>query len=106
MPGLPQTAEIFNITEAMLGNRQALAKLYDQALKLHLIESHSEHAKIQFYALAAHACRCGNKPEALFSSNLFHARWDVIAHIDEDEAGHILKATPATRRTPKVNYRN
>lgn len=104
MPGLPLNAEIFNIQSKKLSQRAYLKLLFDQAVRLKLVEQ-SERGKLQFYALACHACRVGSKPGPLLASNLYHARWDVIAHIDEDEAGHILKATPATRRTPKVNYR-
>ena len=67
-----------------------------EACKLRLGDP-SDYGRLCFLAMAAHACRLGTKPAALFASNVNEGRWFVLAERDLDAANEWIRAAGARR---------
>jgi len=81
--------DLYHIKEHDLTDPERLDCLFRSAILLK-ITSRSEHDRLQFFALAAHATRVGKNPAKLFASNLYNRRWYNITNQDEQTARKML----------------
>ncbi len=78
-----------DVTEADLKDPWRLAALFKQA-RLRGWVRKTEADILAVYSAAAHACRVGGRPGALFRWMLFQASYSAISCVDEDRARQLL----------------
>jgi hypothetical protein len=95
-----EPASIRNILEADLGSDPRTQELFEDAVKLSLIE-HSEASRLRFFSLVEHARRYGTKNRpGLLRALLTKKRW-FITQDDEDLARQRIKRLEVGQEAPK-----